>query len=178
MRLAPFEEADKQVIKDLFERTFSDSDGPTEGKRVGQLARHIMQEAETDHAAGFVALENETLVGCIFFTPLIFDTSIHAVLLSPVAVSTDHQGRGIGQQLIRFGIEHMRKNGTELIFTYGDPNYYAKVGFEAVSQRTAKAPFELSQPEGWLGQSLTGVAIEPLQGSARCIEAFNDPELW
>lgn len=178
MKLRPASRADSQRIEQLFTQTFSDSDGAAEGARVGRLARRLMDDADTDQSSGFVALDNELLVGCIFFSPLTFDIPTRAALLSPVSVSTGHQGQGIGQQLIRFGIEHMRKNGTELIFTYGDPNYYAKVGFNAVSQTTARAPFELSQPEGWLGQSLTGADIQPLPGSARCVAAFNEPELW
>jgi len=92
--------------------------------------------------------------------------------------SAIQQGQGIGQQLIRFGLDELRVRGEELVFTYGDPNYYSKVGFKAVPEKTAKAPFALSQPEGWLGQSLTTVAIEPLPGYARCVAAFNEPDLW
>lgn len=178
MRLRPFNNSDSQSIEQLFIKTFTDSDGPTEGERVGRLVKRLINEAETHHVLGFVAIENETVVGCIFFTPLIFDTPIRAALLSPVAVSTDHQGLGIGQQLIQFGLDELRVRGEELVFTYGDPNYYSKVGFKAVPEKTAKAPFALSQPEGWLGQSLTTVAIEPLPGYARCVAAFNEPDLW
>jgi predicted N-acetyltransferase YhbS len=46
--------------------------------------------------------------------------------------------------------------------TYGDPSYYAKVGFMPISEADAQAPFPLSHPEGWLAQSLTERAMTPL----------------
>lgn len=65
----------------------------------------------------------------------------------------------------------MGQQGVELIFTYGDPNYYSKVGFKPASQQVAKAPFESSYPEGWLGLSLTGAAINRLPGSVHAKES-------
>jgi hypothetical protein len=64
------------------------------------------------------------------------------------------------------------------IFTYGDPNYYSKVGFDHVPQEVAEAPFKLAHPEGWLGQSLDGGSLELPLGQACCVEAFNDPQYW
>ena len=62
--------------------------------------------------------------------------------------------------------------------SYGDPNYYSKVGFRPISEQVVSAPFKLSQPEGWLAQSLDGGAIKPMQRATTCVEAFNDPAIW
>ncbi|WP_286222185.1 GNAT family N-acetyltransferase [Marinobacter apostichopi] len=176
--LSAYNTSDKQEVQQLFTRTFAESDRPAEGELVGQLAQRLMDETDAENASGFVASEHQEIVGCIFFTPLKFDSSIKAALLSPVAVRTEHQGQGVGQRLIRFGMEQMGKSGVELVFTYGDPNYYSKVGFKPVSQQVVKPPFELTQPEGWLVLSLTGAEIKPLPGVAQCVDAFNDPALW
>ena len=82
--------------------------------------------------------------------------------------------RGIEPQ----GIQQLTKEGVKLVFTYGDPNYYSKVGFRAITEEIAKAPLELSQPEGWLCQSLVGDEIEPIAGNSYCVEALNKPEYW
>lgn len=82
--------------------------------------------------------------------------------MAPVAIHTDWQGRGIGQNLIKYGIYHLKKEGVTLMFTYGDPNYFSKVGFSQITEKVAKAPLKLSQPEGWLCQSLVGSEIEPI----------------
>jgi len=66
----------------------------------------------------------------------------------------------------------------ELIFTYGDPKFYSKVGFNLISEKLVKAPLKLTYPEGWLGQSLVSDNIEAISGHSYCVEAFNKPEYW
>ncbi|MEP5176244.1 GNAT family N-acetyltransferase, partial [Marinobacter alexandrii] len=88
MELSAYNPPDKQEIHALFTRTFSESDSPAEGEIVGRLAQQLMNETEAESVFGFVASEDEEILGCIFFTPLRFDTPTKAVLLSPVAVST------------------------------------------------------------------------------------------
>ena len=107
-----------------------------------------------------------------------FQNEANAFLLSPVAIHTDYQGKGIGQKLITFGINHLKENGVNLIFTYGDPDFYSKVGFIPITEKIAKAPFTLTQPQGWLGQSLISDEIEPVAGDSYCVEALNKPEYW
>ena len=127
---------------------------------------------------GFVATENQHIIGSIFFSRMTFENKVEAYLLSPVAISTSYQGKGIGQKLIDFGLNVLKESGVELVFTYGDPNFYTKVGFSHIAEKVIKAPFPLTYPEGWLGQSLGGNEIEPIIGNSFCVDAFNKPELW
>lgn len=99
-------------------------------------------------------------------------------MLSPVAVATNEQGKKIGQQLIKQGLSHLNSINTDLVFTYGAPNFYSKVGFKALNENVVSAPFTLTQPDGWLAQSFDGNSIQPMQGATKCVEAFNDPTLW
>ena len=80
--------------------------------------------------------------------------------------------------MIKFGINHLKEKGVELAFTYGDPNYYSKVGFRCISEALAKAPLKLTQPEGWLCQSLHGDTIQPIAGISHCVKALDKPEYW
>ena len=64
------------------------------------------------------------------------------------------------------------------LFTYGDPNYYSKVGFKPITEKLIKAPLKLSYPEGWLAQSLVSDEIQPITGNSYCVEAFNKPRIW
>ena len=98
--------------------------------------------------------------------------------MSPVAISTRCQGQGVGQGLINFGLAALKEEGAELVFTYGDPGFYAKVGFHTVNEEVVKAPLKLSFPQGWLGQSLVSDEINPIAGESICIDAFNKPEIW
>ncbi len=178
MRLSSYKPTNAEEIKHLFTRVFSDSEGDSEGLLIGNLAYDLMTETDDNDLYGFITIDDKKIIGSIFFSRLKFENEVNAFLLSPVAIHTQHQGKGIGQDLINFGISHLKENGVTLIFTYGDPDYYSKVGFSPITEKTVKAPFKLSQPEGWLAQSLVSDEIEPITGNSYCVEAFNRPEIW
>ena len=167
-----------EEVKDLVTKVFSDSEGQAEGLVIGNLTYNLMAGTDVQDLYGFVTVENEKIIGSIFFTKLRFQSEVNAFLLSPVAIQTNYQGQGIGQKLINFGIHHLKENGVELVFTYGDPKFYSKVGFSPINEQLVKAPLKLSYPEGWLGQSLVNDKIEPITGNSYCVEALNKQEYW
>ncbi|WP_062260437.1 GNAT family N-acetyltransferase [Endozoicomonas arenosclerae] len=178
MNLSIFEQAQSQAVIELFKQVFSDSEGKDEGETIGALVSEMIETTDAKDLIGFVVSDDDHLTGAIFFSRFSLESDTGAFILSPVAVSTDQQGKGIGQKLIRFGLNHLRENGVELALTYGDPGYYSKVGFQAISEETIKAPQKLSHPHGWLAQSLTGDTIPPISGETRCVEALNKPVYW
>ena len=99
-------------------------------------------------------------------------------LLSPVAVSTQVQKRGIGQKLINFGLQTLKEQGVELAVTYGDPSYYSRVGFEQITVEQIPPPFELSYPHGWIAQSLIGGEIKVASELSSCVEGLARAEYW
>ncbi|MGS0676973.1 GNAT family N-acetyltransferase [Shewanella sp. 125m-1] len=165
-------------ISHLFNETFSASEGADEGKVIGELTTELMSTTASDDLFIFVAKEEDKLVGSILFSRLTFESEVNAFILSPVAVHPDFQRQGVGQKLIRFGLETLVEAGVELAFTYGDPNYYSKVGFKQLSEDIVKAPHTLTYPEGWLGQSLAAKTLQPLSGQCRCVDALNKAEYW
>lgn len=179
MKFAKLNPRHFEEIKQLFTKTFSDSEGQSEGELVGNLAFEIITSTANHEFFCFVVAENEKIIGSIIFSKLSFERSkIKAFLLSPVAISTNYQGKGLGQKLISFGLNELKENGVELVITYGDPNFYSRVGFYAITENIVKAPLKLSMPQGWLGQSLVSDEIEPISGDTYCIEAFNKPDIW
>ncbi|MBT3203208.1 MAG: N-acetyltransferase [Gammaproteobacteria bacterium] len=178
MNLLPYSPNNIEEIKQLFTKVFTDSEGQSEGLVIGNLVYDLMTGTDVQDFYGFVAVEKESIIGSIFFTRLTFDSEVNASLLSPVAIQTNYQGKGIGQKLINHGIHHLKENGVGLVFTYGDPKFYSKVGFKLITEKTVKAPFTLTYPEGWLGQSLVGDEIKPVTGDSYCVEAFNNTEYW
>ena len=178
MKLSLYMPDDTEEIKQLFTNVFSDSEGHSEGLLIGNLADHLLTGTDAQDLYGFVAIENELIIGSILFTRLRFESEVDAFLLSPVAIQTNFQGKGIAQQLINFGIHYLKENGVTLVFTYGDVKFYSKVGFNAISEKLVKAPLKLSYPEGWLRQSLTGDEIKAIAGNSYCVEALNLPIYW
>lgn len=172
-------EAHAAAIGDLFSATFTASEGAGEGALIGELARRLMAETPVQDLRVFTTWDRGELVGAILFSRLTYEGDKHTVfVLGPVAVATDRHNQGIGQRLISHGIEMLRQEGVELAVTYGDPNFYRRIGFKAITQDDVPAPFTLQHPEGWLGQSLNNAPLTPLKGPSRCVQAFNDPAFW
>ncbi len=178
MEISMFESRYSEKVIQLFTRAFSDSEGENEGNIIGKLVSELISTTNTQDIFGFVAFSQRKIIGCIFFSRLTLSNKANAFILSPVAVDTVHQRKGIGQQLISFGINHLKEIGVDLVFTYGDPDFYSKIGFKHVSEESIKAPLKLTYPEGWLGQSLTNIAIEPVLGITYCVEALNKQDYW
>lgn len=178
MKFRAHKSTDAAAIENLFVSVFTKSEGEQEGALIGNLAKALMASTDRRDLYGFVAVDGGQIVGAIFFSRLTFEQDMDVFILAPVAVRTEYQGMGIGQALIGFGLREMKRCWARVVTTYGDPAFYSKVGFHPLSQEVIKAPLELSQPEGWLGQSLTDDALQPIPGRCTCVKALDDPAYW
>jgi len=71
------------------------------------------------------------VVGHIAFSSVkINGTECKWFALGPIAVAPAHQRQGIGQRLVRTGLETIRNLGAEGCFLVGDPAFYRRFGFE------------------------------------------------
>ena len=169
----------EQAITDLFTKTFTDSEGAEEGELIGGLVRDLIGRTAPDDIHIFTGEENGKLIAGAVFTRLTYENDHRTVfILSPMAVTTERQGEGIGQDLLRRALVELRKSGVDIAMTYGDPAFYGKVGFIPISENIAPPPLPLSQPEGWIGQSLTGETFTPLLGPSNCVAALNNTAFW
>ena len=100
-----------------------------------------------------VALAEGELVGSLRFWPVAI-SGLAAALLGPLAVEPRLQGRGIGQALVRHGLDRATRLGYALAVLVGSPEYYRRFGFV---------------PATPLGLTLPG-PVEP--------ERFQVRELW
>ncbi len=170
--------ASQQEVTDLFTAVFTSSEGEQEGKLIGELASKLSSGIDNQEIICIGAYENDLIIGSIFFTRLRFSEAIRIYMLAPVAVITRHQGRGVGQALINFGLDELRNRSVDVVVTYGDPAFYSRVGFQALPENVIKAPLRRSMPQGWLGQSLTEAPIPTLEERPACVREFNDPAYW
>lgn len=179
MNITKYNSIDSDTIITLFTKVFSDSEGKSEGLLIGTLVSELMNTTAEDDLYGFVIKDNKKIVGCIFFSRLTFEkNNINAFILSPVAIHTDYQKQGFGQKLINYGVNYLKEVGIEIIFTYGDPEFYKKVGFKTISENTIKAPFKLTYPFGWLCQSLIHNEVKSIEGKSYCVPALNESQYW
>lgn len=178
MKFRDSRKGEKETVVRLFVSVFSDSEGKEEGKLLGQLARELFESSNETDLFNFVAEIDGQIVGFIFFSRMVFENEDAAFILAPIAVHSEHQGKGIGQGLIKYGLGELKACGVTFVITYGNPKFYEKLGFRAISSEDVKPPFELSQPEGWLGLSLDGRPIESLLGNSSCVKALSNPVHW
>ena len=179
LELSEFNDRNSKEIVDLFYKTFSDSEGENEGKLISVLASNFINKTSRDNLYIFIARVDKIIVGAIIFSRIKFEKrNINAFLLAPVAIHSSYQGKGIGQKLIEFGHKILKKNDVELVFTYGDINFYSKIGYKLISEQMIKAPQKLSYPEGWLGQSFKDNEIQPIDGKLYCEDVISNQEYW
>jgi putative acetyltransferase len=76
-------------------------------------------------------------------------------------------------------MERLAQFGADVVFVYGDPNYYSRFGFTAKAASRYVPPYALQYPFGWQAIILndkTILADQVVQIS--CVEPLRDPELW
>lgn len=165
-------------ITQLFTKVFTDAEGEQEGQLIGKLVAQLAAIIDQHHVVAFGTYQHQQLVAAIFFTQLLFKPARPIFMLAPVAVSSAHQAQGLGQALIKHGLEQMQQRGVSSVVTYGDPAYYSKLGFAPLSENIIQAPLPLSMPFGWQGLSLNDEPIAAIAQRPSCVAPFNNPIYW
>ena len=93
-----------------------------------------------------VALREDEVVGHILFSPVTIESAgsrFSAIALGPMAVLPPYQGKGIGSQLVRIGLEQCREAGHEIVFVLGYPDFYGRFGFVSTKHRGLHCEFDV-----------------------------------
>ncbi|SIT79629.1 GNAT family N-acetyltransferase [Edaphobacillus lindanitolerans] len=117
----------EQVVQESF-RKVQTSDHQ-EQLRIGKLRATCAYVPEL----ALVAENEETgdLIGFSLMTEAVIGGSpIPALAMGPVSVLPDYQNKGIGMMLIEEGIRRAKVNGYLAITTFGDPDFYSRIGFK------------------------------------------------
>jgi putative acetyltransferase len=81
-------------------------------------------------SVSLVATEDGDVVGHVAFSPVLINRQAGDWYgLGPVSVRPDRQRQGVGQRLIRQGLEELRSRGAEGCVVFGEPAYYGRFGF-------------------------------------------------
>lgn len=82
-----------------------------------------------------VAVESDEIVGHVAFSPITIEGVNKGWFgLGPVSVRPDRQKKGIGATLIEGGLRRLSLTKAMGCVVLGDPNYYARFGFETDSE--------------------------------------------
>lgn len=123
------------------------------------------------------AFAGDELVGHILFTRASVG-GMSAALLAPLAVAPAAQGKGVGEELCRIGLEAVRASGATLALVLGHPEFYPRVGFEPAFPRGITPPHEVDPQNAWMVIECVPGALELARGVATVADAFMRPEMW
>src|SRR4051794_40471981 len=108
--------------------------GEPAGGGVVQMMR-ALQDSEAARAS-LVAVVDEELVGHVGLSRGWVDARrelAEVMVLSPLSVRPDRQGRGVGTALVAAALETAGGHGAPAVFLEGSPNYYGRRGFSSAS---------------------------------------------
>ncbi len=125
-------------MRKLSVSTFDDED-------IGGLLDDLRDSWAWEDALSFVAVENGELIGQVLYSRGFVDAptrTVDVLVLSPIAVAPEHQGRGVGGAMITQTLEQLQSRSEPLVFLEGSPRYYPRFGFESASSLGFTSPSE------------------------------------
>ena len=116
-----------------------------------------------------VAEVDGNIVGHIVFSPVVIDGErgrLRVIALALMAVYPDWQREVIGSALIRWSLGECRRDGHELVFVLGHPDYYPRFGFVPAMPLGVRCLFE-APSEAFMLLELCPGALAGLNGTVR-----------
>lgn len=123
--------SENDVVRRLLDAAFDPS------SYESGLVHAIVASGEGYHAWGID--RQGDLVAFILYTEATRGAEVIGYHLAPVAVHPDHQGKGLGSELIRHSLTS-EPLASAAVFVLGDPAFYERFGFSRV--RSALCPYD------------------------------------
>ncbi|MGI9244850.1 MAG: GNAT family N-acetyltransferase [Verrucomicrobiales bacterium] len=174
IRAATGEDADG--IRGIYLSAFPDS----ESMVVAELAVDLLAEDSTPPTLSLLAESDGSMLGHVAFSPVSLESGadFHGYILAPLAVRPNDQKCGIGSQLVESGMRQLSERGVDVVFVYGDPEYYKRFGFGVEAARDYLPPYKLQHPFGWQAIFLREIDREEPREKITCVTSLRDPTLW
>ena len=157
---------DIPLIASLLKKSFKRD---AEAKLADRLRR-----ACADHLS-LVADENGAIVGHIMFSPVQIQNNraVKGMGLAPMAVLPAFQGRGVGTQLVKKGLQILAGKGCPFVIVLGHPDYYPRFGFQPASRYNIKSQWDGVPDEAFMIIVMDEEAMRNVSGTAAFGEEFN-----
>lgn len=133
--------------------------------------------ADCANILSLVALRENMVVGHIFFSPAVIESvngEVEGMGLAPMAVLPEYQRQGIGSELVRRGLDILRKRGCPFIIVLGHPDYYPRFGFEQASVYSLKCQWQGVPDEAFMIVFFDETLKQCVSGIARYRDEFDE----
>lgn len=140
------------------------------------LAGSLRATAEFNPELSIVADQGGKILGYALYSATTVITGAgpqRALTLAPIAVLPDCQKTGIGERLVRHGLERCRTRGVELVFAIGQPQYFSRFGFRDAAPLGLRCELPL-HPGDLQAIDLSGRLLGSIQGQVLCPAPFTD----
>jgi putative acetyltransferase len=120
-----------------------------------------------------VAEDNGSIVGHIMFSPVSLSghPGLKMMGLAPMAVSPEHQRKGIGSALVQKGLEQCKQLGFVAVVVLGHPEYYPRFGFSPSTRFGIGSEYEVRE-EAFMAKELQTAALDGKTGTVKYHAAF------
>jgi len=95
-----------------------------------------------------------------------------------LALQANYQEHRIGSTLIECGMQQLSALSVNVVFVYGDPEYYERFGINVEAARDYTPPFKLQYSSGRQGIVLDEYAMEKASVAKTFVAPLHDPKLW
>ncbi len=131
--------------------------------------------AQAQPIVSLVAEEGGEVVGHIMFSPVSLPEHPNLKLmgLAPMAVTGQHQRKGIGSALVRAGLEQCKQLGITAVVVLGHPEYYPRFGFAASSRFGIDSEYDVPE-DVFMAMELQPGALNGRTGRVKYHAAFGD----
>lgn len=112
---------------------------------IGGLLDDLRNSWAWEDSLSFVAVEDDEPIGHVLYSRGFVDAPnriLDVLVLSPIAVTPQHQRRGVGGAMITHTLELLQGRREPLVFLEGSPRYYQRFGFESASNLGFTSPSE------------------------------------
>ncbi len=160
--------ADAEAVDEVIRAAFAGTEFGYQGE--AELVRMI--DADRDTLVSLVAERDGVIVGHVLFSRMDVEAdgaALSGAGLAPVSVAPEVQGQGIGDALIRAGLDTLRARGVAISFVLGHESYYPRFGYSSDLAARFASPF--AGPH-FMAMMLDSDAAWPLGGRADYAPAF------
>jgi putative acetyltransferase len=159
---------DYEAVREINEKAF----GQVEEGRIVDRIREACKDI-----ISLVAVEDEKVVGHIFFSPAVIihnGKTIKGMGLAPMAVHIEHQNKGIGSMLVDEGIKKVKETSCSFIIVLGHEKYYPRFGFERASKYGIKPQWEGVPDEAFMIMNLDKETMAGVSGIGKYRKEFDE----